>query len=310
MATRGATLALGLLALAGGTLAIGQDTCVEFQSSSTTFTIVKSGKAAPILLSPDEWPGVQRAAFDFATDIQSVTGVKPTLTNVTTTSQPSNSTSSSNSTVPSNSTDSTADGSASTAIIVGTLGKSSLIDDIVNRTNLDVSSIQGKWEAFLAKEVANPLPGIDSAYVVIGADKRGSIYALYDHSEQFGASIPFAIRVYDESGLPLVIARQVSLPGTGRCHTTISVQWNVLTVSLVNRWADVPPKKHNSLFVNASGCSHGESTVKYRGIFLNDEQPALQNWAMLKFTNGTGAALTGSPFNHFFYTKMCVSSPT
>ena len=186
MATRGATLALGLLALAGGTLAIGQDTCVEFQSSSTTFTIVKSGKAAPILLSPDEWPGVQRAAFDFATDIQSVTGVKPTLTNVTTTSQPSNSTSSSNSTVPSNSTDSTTYGSASTAIIVGTLGKSSLIDDIVNRTNLDVSSIQGKWEAFLTKEVKDPLPGVGSAYVIVGADKRGTIYGLYEHSEQFG----------------------------------------------------------------------------------------------------------------------------
>ena len=53
---------------------------------------------------------------------------------------------------------------------------------------LDVSSIQGKWEAFMAKEVANPLPGVQSAYVVIGADKRGTIFALYDHSEQFGAS--------------------------------------------------------------------------------------------------------------------------
>ena len=27
---------------------------------------------------------------------------------------------------------------------------------------------------------------------------------------------------------------------------------------------------------------------------------------MEKFTNGTGAALTGSPFNHFFYTKLYV----
>ena len=50
--------------------------------------------------------------------------------------------------------------------------------------------------------------------------------------------------------------------------------------------------------------SHGSPTVKYRGIFFNDEQPALQNWAMEKFTNGTGAPFTGSPFNHFFYTKV------
>ena len=73
------------------------------------------------------------------------------------------------------------------------------------------------------------------------------------------------------------------------------------------RWADVPATKHNGLYVTSEGCSHGTPTVKYRGIFLNDEQPALQNWAMEKFTNATGAALTGSPFNHFFYTKLSVS---
>ncbi|RPD63354.1 hypothetical protein L227DRAFT_386788 [Lentinus tigrinus ALCF2SS1-6] len=233
---------VGLLAFTSSVYGIGQDTCVSFKSSSSAFTVVNSGKAAPILLSPDEWPGVQRAAFDFASDIQQVTGVKPSLRNITS----------------SNSSDSSL---GSTAIIVGTLGKSSLIDEVVNRTKLDVSSIQGQWEAFLAKEVANPLPGVQSAYVMIGADKRGTIFALYDHSEQFGVSPWY---------------------------------W----------WADVPITKHNSLFVTSSGCSHGSPTVKYRGLFLNDEQPALQNWAMEKFTNGTGAALTGSPFNHFFYTKL------
>jgi hypothetical protein len=76
-------------------------------------------------------------------------------------------------------------------------------------------------------------------------------------------------------------------------------------VDLTNaRWADVPPTNHSEIFVSSSGCAHGASAVKYRGIFLNDEQPALQNWAMEKFTNGTGAALTGSPFNHLFYSKL------
>jgi hypothetical protein len=145
-------------------LAIGQSTCVAFKSAPSTFPIVSSGKATPILLSADDWPGVQRAAFDFVADIQRVTGVKPTIHNATSTSHPK----------------------TSSAIIVGTLGKSSLIDTVVSNTKLDVSSVQGQWEAFLAKEVKNPLPGIDSAYVVIGADKRGSIFAMYDHSEQFG----------------------------------------------------------------------------------------------------------------------------
>ena len=159
---------LGLLVYMTSVHAIGQDTCVAFKSAPSMFAVVNNGKAAPILLSEDEWPGVQRAASDFASDIQQVTGVKPSLRNVTTSSSSSSSF------------------SGSTAIIVGTLGKSSLIDEVVNRTNLDVSSIQGHWEAFMAKEVKNPLPGVQSAYVVIGADKRGTIFAMYDHSEQFG----------------------------------------------------------------------------------------------------------------------------
>ena len=80
-----------------------------------------------------------------------------------------------------------------------------------------------------------------------------------------------------------------------------------MTLSCGHRWADVPTTPNAEVFVDSAGCSHGAPTVKYRGIFLNDEQPALQNWAMEKFTNGTGAALTGSPFNHFFYSKLSVA---
>lgn len=231
--------ALVALLAVDSAFAIGQSSCVAFKSAPSTFPVVSRGRGTPIFLSEDDWPGVQRAAFDFAADIQRVTGVKPSLANITASGHTR----------------------ASNAIIIGTLGRSSLIDTVVNNTKLDVSSVQGNWEAFLAKEVKNPLPGIDSAYVLIGADKRGTIFSIYDHSEQFGVSPWY---------------------------------W----------WADVPTTKHSELFVTSAGCAHGSPSVKYRGIFLNDEQPALQNWAMEKFTNGTGAALTGSPFNHLFYTKL------
>ncbi|TFY57677.1 hypothetical protein EVG20_g8452, partial [Dentipellis fragilis] len=221
--------------------AIGQSTCVTFQPSSSSFSVVSNGAAAPIYLSSDEWPGVQLAASNLASDIQNVTGHKPQLANVTSTSADLK--------------------KSGTPIFVGTLGKSSLIDTIVNNTKLDVSAIEGQWEAFMTKVVSNPIPGVDKAYVIVGADKRGTIFALYDHSEQFGVSPWY---------------------------------W----------WADVPVTTHPNLFVTPSGCSHGAPTVKYRGLFLNDEQPALTNWAMEKFTNGTGAPLTGSPFNHVFYTKL------
>lgn len=155
----------GLCALTG-VRAIGQATCVAFESSASTIPVVAQGKASSILIAADDWPGVQLAAADFASDIQKVTGVKPSLTNFSSSSA-----------------------KATSPIIVGTLGKSSLISQIINATQLDVTSIQGKWESFLAREVKNPLPGVASAYVIIGADKRGTIFALYDHSEQFGKSL-------------------------------------------------------------------------------------------------------------------------
>ncbi|EJD06965.1 uncharacterized protein FOMMEDRAFT_102997 [Fomitiporia mediterranea MF3/22] len=218
--------------------AIGQENCVSFESDPTSFSVVSGGSVAPIYLSEDEWPGVQRTAFDFASDIEKVAGKTPRLLNVT------------------------SDVKASLPpIIVGTLGKSSLINAIVNHTQLDVTSVSGQWESFMTRVVDNPLPGVGKAYVIIGADKRGTIYAMYDLSEQIGVSPWY---------------------------------W----------WADVPTTRNSEIFFLSSGCSHGSPTVKYRAIFFNDEQPALQNWAMEKFTNGTGAPLTNSPFNHFFYTKV------
>ncbi|KAJ3733166.1 hypothetical protein DFJ43DRAFT_995830 [Lentinula guzmanii] len=227
--------------------AIGQTTCVSFSSNGSSFPVVQNGVATQVFISPDEWPGVQRAASDFVSDINLVAQVKPALSNITASEATTN---------------------VSKAIIVGTLGTSTLIDQVVNNTGLDVSSIRGLWEAFIGQEVDNPLPGVDSAYVIIGSDKRGTIFGMYDLSEQFGVSPWY---------------------------------W----------WADVVPTNHSELFITSSGCSHGSPTVQYRGIFLNDEQPALTNWAFEKFTNGPGglgtatpANGTGSPFQSEFYTKL------
>ncbi|KAJ7353121.1 hypothetical protein DFH08DRAFT_672877, partial [Mycena albidolilacea] len=107
---------------------------------------------APIILSSDEWPGVQRAAQDLATDIHRLTDIKPTISNISASNPP---------------------------LIVGTLGKSSSINHIVNSTKLDVSSIENQWESFTTKVVANPLPGVAKAYLIMGSDKRGTIFARF-----------------------------------------------------------------------------------------------------------------------------------
>lgn len=59
-------------------------------------------------------------------------------------------------------------------------------------------------------------------------------------------------------------------------------------------WADVPVQHRANLFVLPGRHSDGEPAVKYRGIFLNDEAPALSGWAREKFGG----------FNHAFYAKV------
>jgi len=56
-------------------------------------------------------------------------------------------------------------------------------------------------------------------------------------------------------------------------------------------WADVPVKTKNKVFVKPGRHSKGEPKVKYRGIFINDEAPALTGWVHDNFGG----------FNHEFY---------
>ena len=75
-----ALLGLGLVE---SVVAIGQQACVAFKAGKNTFPVVQNGKGTQIFLSDDDWPGVQRAAQDFAADIRRVTNVNPTISNST-----------------------------------------------------------------------------------------------------------------------------------------------------------------------------------------------------------------------------------
>ncbi len=59
-------------------------------------------------------------------------------------------------------------------------------------------------------------------------------------------------------------------------------------------WADVPVKKKDELYVSTKTLVTDFPKVKYRGIFLNDEAPALSGWAKEK----------SGGFNHLFYEKV------
>jgi hypothetical protein len=43
-------------------------------------------------------------------------------------------------------------------------------------------------------------------------------------------------------------------------------------------FADVPAKKHSAIYALSQSTMHGPPTVKYRGLFINDEEPALTTW--------------------------------
>lgn len=65
-------------------------------------------------------------------------------------------------------------------------------------------------------------------------------------------------------------------------------------------WADVPPQQHKALYALKTTLQRGEPSVKYRGIFLNDEQPALTGWVNDNFPRGE----YGPGYNHEFYSRV------
>ncbi|MEI8225121.1 MAG: glycosyl hydrolase 115 family protein [Bacteroidota bacterium] len=74
-------------------------------------------------------------------------------------------------------------------------------------------------------------------------------------------------------------------------------------------WADVPVIKKDELYVSTGRHVQGSPSVKYRGIFLNDEAPDLTNWIREKY--GSVAVGENPPiprgvanYGREFYTKL------
>lgn len=75
-----------------------------------------------------------------------------------------------------------------TAIIVGSIEASRLIQKLEKSEFVEFAEIQGKWEPFMTVVVDKPLPGCERALVIAGSDKRGAIFGVYTISEQIGVS--------------------------------------------------------------------------------------------------------------------------
>jgi len=74
----------------------------------------------------------------------------------------------------------------SCSIIVGTIGVSKAIDELITEGKLDVSPLKDEkggfhWEGYLITVMEEKL-------IIAGADRRGTIYGMYDFSENMGVS--------------------------------------------------------------------------------------------------------------------------
>lgn len=187
------------------------------------FDIISNGYAAPLFISQEDYAGAQRAMGDLQTDLRNVSQNEVRF-------------------------QATGLPHGDRIVIAGTIGKSPEIDELIQSGKMDVSAIEGEWEAYQLAVVKNPFPGTKEALVIAGSDKRGTIFGIYEISKQIGVSPWY---------------------------------W----------WADVPIPHQKNVSVVAGCKTVDMPKVQYRGIFLNDENPALYGWVHETYGG----------FNHEFY---------
>jgi len=126
-----------------------------------SFPLVASGQSATLVVDSLDAEVVTIAAKALSGDIKLITGVQPIVSNQIGNNLP---------------------------VIVGTLGKSKLIDSLVTTGKISTANIVGKWETFSLSVVSNPFPGVNNALVIFGSDPRGTAYGVFELSRLMGVS--------------------------------------------------------------------------------------------------------------------------
>jgi len=157
-------------------------------------------------------------------------------------------------------------------IMAGTLG-TPIINRLITDGKVDKSELEGKREKYVMTMVANPVDGVGEALVIAGSDRRGTIYGIYELSEQIGVS-PW----YDWADVPAVH------------HDNLSIKRGTYT-------AGEPAVRYRGIFLNDEapcltgwvkntyGTNYGdhrfysrvfELLLRLRGNFI---WPAMWSWA-------------------------------
>ena len=117
------------------------------------YCIADQEKTATLCVDARDHKGVVRAVADLATDIERVTGKRPSVVNKMN----------------------------RRSLVIGTIGQSKFIDKLIAEGRLNVDGVKGAWESFVIETVGQQL-------VIAGSDRRGTIYGIYELSRQMGVS--------------------------------------------------------------------------------------------------------------------------
>lgn len=123
--------------------------------------LLNANNRVEIYMDTNDCKGVSYAAHALLKDIKSVSGATATLT--------------------SNAGFLKKSDTVRPAILVGTIGHSAAIDQLVKQKRINGNLLKGKREKFI-------ITLIDGQLVIAGSDRRGTIYGIYELSQQMGVS--------------------------------------------------------------------------------------------------------------------------
>lgn len=122
---------------------------VSFQQGDL---LINGNDKVEIYMDANDCRGVSYAANALVKDISKVSGSQATITS-----------------------------NRKATILVGTIGHSAAIDQLVKQKRINGNLLKGKREKFIITVVDNQL-------IIAGSDRRGSIYGIYELSQQMGVS--------------------------------------------------------------------------------------------------------------------------
>ncbi len=240
-----ACVAITMLGASSSAMALDHRGIVSDKASADGFVLISDSKPVSVCVDDRDDKGVRIAASNLSEDFGRVCGTRAPLSDIV---------------------------KAERIVIVGTLG-TPVIDRLVAEGKLDGSQLKGHREKYVMTMVKNPADGVGEALVIAGSDRRGTIYGIYELSEQIGVS-PW----YDWADVP--VARRENL----------SIKRGTYT-------AGEPAVKYRGIFLNDEapcltgwvkntyGTNYGdhrfyarvcELLLRLRGNFL---WPAMWSWA-------------------------------